>query len=114
MENGSSADQQSTALKFFEGADTERLLGTIMALGAEVFVLKAELQRLRMTLASSGLVEEAALEATAASVPFKAWMAKEEASFGPAVFKPFIHPDPAHVVSGLMEGAHPAAPERAR
>lgn len=107
MENDSSSQERQQALKFFEGADTERLLGTIMALGAEVYVLKAELQRLSMTLRAAGVVSDDALAHTAGSQSFKAWMAKEEAAFGPSVLKPFIHPDPAHVVTAFMGGDHP-------
>lgn len=103
------AAEAGAALKFFAGADTERLLAMIVALGGEVFVLKAELQRLRMCLASAGLVDDAALATTAESPAYRAWQAGEENAFGRHLLRPFVHPDDASRVGDLVSGVRPRA-----
>ena len=45
----------SQDLTFFEQQDTARLLGVIAALGGEVFVLKAQVERLTRALSAAGL-----------------------------------------------------------
>jgi hypothetical protein len=96
-----------TPKKFFEGADTERLLATIVALGAEVYVLKAELKRLRVSLSEANVIDDLALEKAAASDAYRTWQAQEEVAFGRALLRPFVHPDDAHDVSDLMSGIRP-------
>ena len=83
-------------------ADTERLLGMIAALGAEVFVLKAEVQRLKRALQSGGTLTDAQLEKAAASPELAQWMSEEERVFGATLMRPFTHPDEAVDVSRMM------------
>lgn len=92
--------------------DTERLMAMIMALGGEVFVLKAQVQRLAQALKDTGTVGEAALEAAASSPEFRAWMSREEKAFGRALLRPFVHPDLSQDVAALLSGARPAPRER--
>jgi len=101
------------ALQFFEGADTERLLAMIVALGGEVFVLKAELQRLRLCLAAAGVADDAALAQTATSDAYRAWQAQEENAFGRNLLRPFVHPDDASDVRDLVDGLRPRARSQA-
>jgi hypothetical protein len=83
-------------------ADTERLLGMIAALGAEVFVLKAEVQRLKRALQSGGALTDAQLEKAAASPELAQWMSEEERTFGATLMRPFAHPDDALDVAKMM------------
>jgi hypothetical protein len=96
-----------TPKKFFECADTERLLATIVALGAEVYVLKAELKRLQVSLSQANVVNDLALEKAAASDAYRTWQAQEEVSFGRELLRPFVHPNDSHDVSDLMSGIRP-------
>lgn len=86
-----------------QSTDTERLLGVIAALGSEVFLLKAELQRLKQALRSSGTLTDAQLEGAASSPELERWMSEEEKAFGAALMRPFLHPDEARDVSRLMD-----------
>ncbi len=90
-------------------SDTERLMGMIMALGGEVFVLKAQVQRMALALGKAEAVGEAALEAAGASPEFQAWLPREEKVFGRSLLRPFTHPDLAGDVRDLMSGARPPA-----
>lgn len=85
-----------------QNTDTERLLGMITALGAEVFVLKAEVQRLKGALHASGTLTDAQLEKAAASPELQQWMSEEEKVFGATLMRPFAHPDDAVDVARMM------------
>lgn len=89
--------------------DTERLMGMIMALGGEVFVLKAQLQRMALALSQTGAAGEAALLAAAASPEYKAWLSTEQKAFGRALLRPFSQPDLSQDVGEWMTGARPPA-----
>jgi hypothetical protein len=65
-----------------------QLLSMLVSLGGEVFVLKAELQRLRLALAAAGGVGEDALEAVRRSPDFVAWLSREEREFTRALMDP--------------------------
>jgi hypothetical protein len=78
--------------------DTDRLLGMIAALGSEVFVLKAEVQRLKHALG----VTQAQLDKAGASPELERWMGEEQAAFSAALMRPFTHPDEARDVSKMM------------
>lgn len=84
--------------------DSARLMGMITALAAEVYVLKAEVQRLRLALEASGATSAAELERAGQSPAMRDWFSAEEAAFGQALLRPFTHPDEAPDVSGRMGG----------
>ena len=65
-----------------------QLLSMLVSLGGEVFVLKAELQRLRLALAAAGGVGEDALEAVRRSPDFVAWLSREEREFARTLMDP--------------------------
>lgn len=65
-----------------------QLLAMLVSLGGEVFVLKAELQRLRLALAEAGGVGEDALERIRRSPEFVDWLAREERAFTQALMDP--------------------------
>lgn len=59
-----------------------RLLEMIVGLGGEVFILKAELERLKAGLAAKDLLSGADLDAAARGEAFKQWLTKEQQAFG--------------------------------
>lgn len=65
-----------------------QLLSMLVSLGGEVFVLKAELQRLRLALAEAGVAGEDALERIRHSPDFVAWLSREEREFTGALMDP--------------------------
>lgn len=65
-----------------------RLLEMVVALGGELFVLKAEAERLRRALDAHGGVDAGALDAISSSPGFQAWLAKEQAAFARHLFDP--------------------------
>ena len=83
--------------------DSARLLGVVMALAGEVFVLKAEVARLTAALQERGGIDEDALDRAESSPAFREWMAAEQAAFGRALLRPFTHPDEAPNVSRLLD-----------
>jgi len=84
--------------------DGARLIGMITALAAEVYVLKAEVQRLKLALDAAGTTSAAALEDAGRSPAMRDWFNTEEAAFGRALLRPFTHPDEAPDVSARMGG----------
>ena len=80
-------------LDWFEGSDTGRLLGMITALAGEVFVLKAEVERLRRALDAGGVVGADQLASAGESAAMRAWLAEEERTFGAQIYGPFLAPD---------------------
>ena len=89
--------------------DTERLMAMIMALGGEVFVLKAQLQRMAIALKQTGAAGEAAFQAAAASPEYQAWLSSEQKAFGRTLLRPFSHPELSQDVGAWMAGARPPA-----
>ncbi len=83
--------------------DSARLLGMIVALAGEVFVLKAEVARLTAALKARGGLDDGALDRAADSPGLRAWMATEESAFGRALLRPFTHPDEAPDVSRFLD-----------
>lgn len=78
------------------GADdreSARLLGVIMALAGEVFVLKAQVERLTRALQAGGALDEQRLAATAAGEAMQRWLAAEEAAFAKGLTAPYLEPD---------------------
>ena len=88
--------------EFFGHPDTARLMGMIVALGGEVFVLKAQVERLTRALEKAGAVGESALAEAGQSADMAAWIAREEKAFGEALLRPFVNPDLAEA-SPFME-----------
>lgn len=101
------ADQQDLVAALakqdpFKDASTSRLLGTIVALGGEVFVLKAQVERLTRALQAAGVLDEASLAQVGEDKQMAAWIANEERQFGEALLRPFLEPDRVRNVAGLM------------
>ena len=83
--------------------DSARLMGVLMALAGEVYVLKAEVKRLRIALQQRGGLDESDIDRAGGSEAMKQWMAREEGDFARALLRPFTHPDEAPDVSERMQ-----------
>ena len=75
--------------------DTEsaRLMGMIVALAGEVFVLKAQVERLTRALEAGGAVDAQRLAAAAAQEGMSKWLEAEEAAFSRSLTGPYLNPD---------------------
>ncbi|MSQ71335.1 MAG: hypothetical protein EXR27_08625 [Betaproteobacteria bacterium] len=89
-------------LKFFPEPDTARLLGVIAALGSEVFVLKAQVERLTRALLATGTLAQAALDQAGNSPELAKWMSAEEKAFSETIMRPYGYPDEAINVAAMM------------
>jgi len=74
-------------------ADAARQLGMIVALAGEVFVLKAQVERLTRALETVGAVNPQDLAAAAAGEGMARWLAAEEAEFARGLTAPYLKPD---------------------
>ena len=63
-------------------AERDNLLSMILELGGELFVLKAEMQRMKMALEEQKLLTSQNLKLVADSSEFELWLAHEEKQFG--------------------------------
>jgi len=107
-QGGVSPDDLVTALgglgALGEG-DTTRLMGTIMALAGEVFVLRAQLERLTRALAAQGVLDARALAAAEADEDLQKWLAVEESAFARALTAPFLQGDRTRDATSWMRDA---------
>ncbi|MGE0798345.1 MAG: hypothetical protein AB7G13_34500 [Lautropia sp.] len=82
--------------------DSGRLLGMMLALAADVYMLKAEVSRLRIALAHKNVMEPADLTAAADSADFAAWDRKERSLSVESLLEPWLHPDKAPDLLSMM------------
>ncbi len=81
-----------------------RLLGMIVALAGEVFVLKAQNERLQRALKASGVLADGDLNAAAAEDSMQAWFVAEEQAFTRAVLGPLLQGDQTiNATAGMLE-----------
>jgi hypothetical protein len=73
--------------------EAARLMGMVMALAGEVFVLKAQVERLTRALEAGGAVDAQKLAAAAAQEGMTKWLAAEEAAFSRNLTAPYLDPD---------------------
>jgi len=73
--------------------ESARLMGMIVALAGEVFVLKAQLERLTRALEAGGAVDAKRLAAAAAAEGMTKWLEAEEAAFSRSLTAPYLNPD---------------------
>jgi hypothetical protein len=82
--------------------ESARLMGMIMALAGEVFVLKAQVERLTRALEAGGAVDAKRLAAAAADEGMARWLAAEEAMFSRSLTAPYLEPDLSVNATGWM------------
>jgi hypothetical protein len=80
-------------LDYGSGIDTSRLIGMIVGLAGEVFVMKARNECLRRALIESGTVDLDAVERQAGSEEMRAWFEAEERAFTQALLEPLVAGD---------------------
>lgn len=73
--------------------EAARLMGMLMALAGEVFVLKAQVERLTRALEAGGAVDAQKLAAAAGAEGMKKWLEAEEAAFSRSLTAPYLEPD---------------------
>ncbi len=73
--------------------ESARLMGMIVALAGEVFVLKAQVERLTRALEAGGAVDAGRLAAAAAQEGMAKWLEAEEAAFSRSLTAPYLEPD---------------------
>jgi hypothetical protein len=79
-------------LSYLQPQDISRLMACLVALGGEVFLLKAEVQQLRLALQARGALAPAELEEIGATDAFKAWLETENKAFARTLLEPFGSP----------------------
>jgi len=90
---GGSLIDELSRLDYGQGMDSSRLIGMIVALAGEVFVLKAQNECLRQALVERGSITTEALDRQAASQAMQAWFQAEEAGFAQALLEPLVKGD---------------------
>ena len=88
-----------------ESSESTRLMGMVMALAGEVFVLRAQVERLTRALQASGGVTEQALAAAGSDEAMQKWLAAEEGAFARAVTAPYLEGDRSVDATGWMREA---------
>lgn len=73
--------------------ESARLMGMVVALAGEVFVLKAQVERLTRALEAGGTVDAKRLAAAAADEGMSKWLEAEEAAFARGLTAPYLEPD---------------------
>ena len=73
--------------------EAARLMGMLMALAGEVFVLKAQVERLTRALQAGGAVDAQKLAAAAAEEGMAKWLEAEESAFTRGLTAPYLDPD---------------------
>jgi len=73
--------------------ESARLMGMIVALAGEVFVLKAQVERLTRALQAGGAVDAKSLAEAAAQEGMAKWLENEEAAFARSLTAPYLEPD---------------------
>jgi hypothetical protein len=73
--------------------EAARLMGMVIALAGEVFVLKAQVERLTRALEAGGAVDAKRLAAAAGDEGMTKWLEAEEAAFARSLAAPYLEPD---------------------
>lgn len=82
--------------------EAARLMGMIVALAGEVFVLKAQVERLTRALEKGGAIDAQRLAAAAADEGMAKWLSEEEEAFSRSLTAPYLEPDLSMNATGWM------------
>ncbi|NBX88839.1 MAG: hypothetical protein EBQ86_01920 [Betaproteobacteria bacterium] len=85
-----------------DALESSRIMGVLLSLAGEVFILKAEVKRLQYALKKSNHLNEAELLEVEQSKDFGEWFKQEQQVFGETLMRPFVSPDDVDNVSHLM------------
>jgi hypothetical protein len=99
------ASTPQISLDGFADPQDARMFGVVMALASEVYILKAEVQRLTSALEQGGHVNGDALQAAGQSEAMAAWLAAEQKAFTAEILRPWLEPDPVADVRHFMSDA---------
>ena len=83
--------------QYFEDPAITRLMGMMVALAGEVFVLKAKNERLERALKKKTVVGGKALKALDQDKDMQAWLLKEREEFAKYLLGPILEPDVAQL-----------------
>jgi hypothetical protein len=81
--------------QYFNDPAVGRLMGSLLALTGELFVVKAELEVLKKALQSQGVVAENNLEEASSSEEVQEFLVRERTAYAEHVFGPIRTPDQA-------------------
>jgi hypothetical protein len=87
--------------------ERDSLLSMILELGGELFVLKAEMQRMKMALEEQKLLTSQNLKLVADSSEFALWLAHEEKQFGEHLMNSYTQAEKVGQVHQYLSGIHP-------
>lgn len=93
---------QLSKLDYPGDANASRQLGMMVALAGEVFVLKAQIERLTRALETAGVMDAVRLGEAGQSEAMQRWLSAEEKEFGRVLLKPFVEPDVVANATNLM------------
>ena len=83
--------------QYFEDNATTRLMGMVVALAGEVFVLKARNERLERTLKKKKVLSEEALRTVEADPDLRQWLVRERDEFSKYLLMHLQEPDIAQL-----------------
>ena len=83
--------------QYFEDPAITRLMGMMVALAGEVFVLKAKNERLQRALKKNKVVSGRALKALDQDKDLQAWLLEEREEFAKNLLAPILEPDVAQM-----------------
>lgn len=83
--------------QYFEDPAITRLMGMMVALAGEVFVLKAKNERLQRALKKKKVVGDGALKALDQDKDLQAWLVEEREEFAKYLLAPILEPDVAQM-----------------
>ena len=97
-----SAKAKGKRPQFTDNPQTDSLVSIVMALAGEVYVLKAEVERLKTALAEKAVVDHDDLQQAGDSQPMQAWLAQEQGAFTADLLRPWLEPDAALDATSYM------------
>ena len=85
-----------------DALESSRIMGVLLSLAGEVFILKAEVKRLQYALKESNTLKDAELIGAEKSNDFSEWFKQEQQVFSETLMRPFVSPDEVDNVSHMM------------
>ena len=93
--------------QYFDDPAVGRLMGSLLALTGELFVVKAELEVVKKALKAQGALSEEDLEQASSSEEVQAYLVRERGAFAEHVFGPIRTPDQAMEQHWQLNGPGP-------